>query len=340
MCIINEPQTEIHFHQITTLARIFRSRLRSYKNRISRLLLIMTCYLILSGACPLLAQIRGQYESGLNTTNSGTLAPQGLTYSNVFQVYSFNQAKDRHGATLPTNGNLSVLFDHNFVSWTTKAERPGALRYGFVVDIPVSSNSLTVADLGSLRSGAGLTDIYIQPLTLGWKVKRADFQVAYGFIAPTGRFKGGATDNAGSGYWGQDISSGQTVYLTRNKATSFSAYELYEFHGTQRGTHVHPGQTFNLDYSLMQFLPLQKNRHTLLQLGLAGYEQFQTTDKSGPTFTSLQTSTRYRVNALGGAANIVLPQRKSEISVKVLKEFDNRATVQGYSVQIGGAINF
>ena len=194
--------------------------------------------------------------------------------------------------------------------------------------------------MGSLRSGAGLTDIYIQPLALGWNLKRTDIKIAYGFIAPTGRFSGGASDDAGSGYWGHDISSGQTVYLTKNKATSFSAYELYEFHGTQRDTQVHPGQTFNLDYSLMQIVPLQKNQHTLLQFGLVGYGQYQTTDKSGPTITPDQASAHYRVNAMGGAVNFILPVRKAAVFFKALKEFDNRSTVEGYSIQIGGSVTF
>jgi hypothetical protein len=319
--------------------RTFISWSTNKNNRLLELLLTVACCLILIGARPLKAQIRGQYESGLNATNSGTLAPPGLTYANLFQLYSFNQAKDGNGIRHPITGNLSVLFDHNILNWTTKETEHG-MRYAFIADILFSSNSLTIVDLGSLRSGAGITDTYIQPLTLGWKLKRADIQIAYGFIAPTGRFKGGADDNAGSGYWGNDISSGQTVHLTKNKRTAFSAYEMYEFHGTQRDTHIHPGQTINLDYSLMQIIPLQKNKLTLLQLGLVGYEQHQTTDKSGPTITPEQASTRYRVNAMGGAANIILPGRKAAISFKALKEFGNRSTVQGYSIQIGGAITF
>ena len=307
--------------------------------RLSTLLMMAGCLIVVS-ACPLMAQIRGQYESGLNAANSGVLAPPELTYANAFQLYSFDHANDSEGARFSTSGNLSVLFEHNIVAWTTRAAKPGGLRYGFLTDIPVSSNSLTVATLGSLRGGAGLTDIYIQPLTLGWNLKRADFQVAYGFIVPTGRFKGGASDNAGSGYWGHDISSGQTLHLTENKATSFSAYELYEFHGTQRDTQMHPGQTFNLDYSLMQILPLSKNQHALLQLGLAGYEQLQTTDRSGPTITPVQASARYHVNAVGAAANVILPERKAALSFKMLKEVGNRSTVEGYSIQIGGALTF
>jgi acyl dehydratase len=60
-----------------------------------------------------------------------------------------------------------------------------------------------------------------------------------------------------AGYWTSALSSGQTIYLTGNKATALSAFEMYEFHGTQQGTMVHPGQTINLDYSLTQTFPLQ-----------------------------------------------------------------------------------
>ena len=33
---------------------------------------------------------------------------------------------------------------------------------------------------------------------------------------------------------------------------ALSAFEMYEFHGTQSGTQIRPGQTFDLDYSLMR----------------------------------------------------------------------------------------
>jgi hypothetical protein len=48
----------------------------------------------------------------------------------------------------------------------------------------------------------------------------------------------------------------------------------------------------------------------------------------------------YKVNALGGAANIILPVRKASVGFKLLKEFSNSATVQGFSLQIMGGITF
>src|SRR5262249_53088857 len=52
----------------------------------------------------------------------------------------------------------------------------------------------------------------------------------------------------------------------------------------QRTTEVHPGQTFDLDYSVTQNVPLDKDQHTLLQIGVVGYE---TTDRTTPIVNPL-----------------------------------------------------
>ena len=77
-----------------------------------------------------------------------------------------------------------------------------------------------------------------------------------------------------------------------------------------------------------------------LQLGIVGYNQWQTTDKTGPTITPAQAMARYRVNALGVAANMVLPVRNVSVGFKYFKEFANRSTFQGYSLQLAAALNF
>ena len=103
---------------------------------------------------------------------------------------------------------------------------------------------------------------------------------------------------------------------------------MYEIHTTQQGTQAHPGDTLNLDYSLTHVLPLQRDLN--LQVGLVGYEQWQLTDKTGPGITHAQSSAHYRVNAA----------RKVNVGVKYFKEFEDRSTFQGYSLQITGSIKF
>jgi hypothetical protein len=78
---------------------------------------------------------------------------------------------------------------------------------------------------------------------------------------------------------------------------------------------------------------------TLLQLGLIGYEQLQTSSNSGPGVNAAVQG-NYKVNALGAGANIILPASSTSLSFKWFKEFSNESTVQGYSVQISGAISF
>ena len=113
---------------------------------------------------------------------------------------------------------------------------------------------------------------------------------------------------------------------------------MYEFHGTQQDTRIHPGQTLDLDYSITQAFSLPKGVH--LQIGLVGYGQWQTTDKTGPAITPAQAAAHYRVNALGFASNVQVPERKVSVGVKYFKEFSNRSTFQGHSLQISGAITF
>ena len=163
-------------------------------------------------------------------------------------------------------------------------------------------------------------------------------RTAYGVLAPTGRFNAGASDNVGSGYWTHAPSVGVTVFLTRDKTTTISAFHMYEFHTVQEGTDIHPGQTANIDYSLAR--TSASHDDTQLQLGLIGYGQWQTTDKTGPTITAAQASAHYAVNALGFASNVVLPARKLSLGLKYFKEFSNRSTFQGYTLQITSAVTF
>src|SRR5258708_38208170 len=94
---------------------------------------------------------------------------------------------------------------------------------------------------------------------------------------------------------------------------------------------------FNLDYSLMQILPLPKD--ILLQFGLVGYGQWQTSNHRGPGVNPANPA-HYRVNAIGGAANVIIPAKKASVGFKLFKEFSNSSTVQGYSLQILGSITF
>lgn len=280
------------------------------------------------------AQNRGVYPLGMSAINSGLLPESTLTYSNQFLLYTRDQAKDNEGRTLPVTGNHSVILDMNTISWVSKEKILGA-RYSASASLPFSQNDLTSDLQGNLSGGSGFADSYYLPVILGWCWNRAAVRAMYGFLAPTGRFRAGANDNVGSGYWTHALSTGQTFYLTGDKRFSLSAFQMYEFHTEQEGTGVHPGETFDLDYSLMY--SMGRTRRFQLQGGLAGYEQRQTTARTGPGISVAQSEARYAINALGFAVFAVLPKRTS-LGVKYFKEFADRSTFQGYSLQVVASI--
>jgi hypothetical protein len=112
---------------------------------------------------------------------------------------------------------------------------------------------------------------------------------------------------------------------------------IYEFHTVQEGTGILPGQTFSLDYSLLY--AAVRTRRFQLQAGPAGYEQRQTTARTGPGISPSVSAERYAINAFGFAVSGVLPKRTS-FGIKYFQEFANRATFQGYWLQVIASIGF
>jgi hypothetical protein len=287
---------------------------------------------------PLHAQSRGVYPLGMSATNSGVTGEAGFTYSNQLLFYSRDASKDEHGDTVAT-GNNAVLMDLNSLVWVSRHEILGGARYSATVTLPVARNELTSDIHGNISGGSGFADSYYLPFILGWNKDRAAVRVLYGFLAPTGRFAPGGTSNVGSGYWTSTISSGQTFYLTDDKQLNASAFEMYEFHTTQEGTGTKPGDTFNVDYSVMQTLRLSAGAWRL-HVGLVGYEQRQTTAKTGPSTSPEQSRERYTVHAVGVGSSATFPAQSVSLGLRFFKEFASRSTFEGFSLQVSGAIGF
>jgi hypothetical protein len=282
--------------------------------------------------------LRGVYSPGFSATNSGVMPSPGLTYSNAFVDYSFDQVNCRVCGNIPGKFTAALFADVNVFFWVSKRKFLGGT-YAAVAGLPFTNSALGLAGLGTIGGGGGFADSFFQPLTLGWHLKRADVMAGYDFFAPTGKYTAGATDNTGVGHWTNAPAVGETFYLTKNKGTQFSSYQMWEFHTAQEQTNIHPGQTLDVDYSLTQIIPLQKNMSTLVQAGLAGYEQWQVSDNSGPGVNP-SVPGHYSINAIGGAANVILPARKVTLGAKLMKEFSNSHTVQGYSFQVSTGITF
>jgi hypothetical protein len=286
------------------------------------------------------AQNRGVYPLGLSAINSGITPGPGFTYNNSFLLYARDEQKGGDGEVVGT-GQHSVLLDMNTLQWVSSGqiEALGNATFSTAVTIPIANNSLSSSTQGAISGGSGFGDAYFQPVILGWRKEWVDLRGILGVLAPTGGFNAGATDNVGNGYWTPVIATGETFYLSADRTTTVSVFDMYEFHSTQSGSYIRPGETLDLDYSVMKSLalPIEDAR---LQVGLVGYEAWQTTAKTGPNFTPAEEAQRYRVNAIGAGLNLVLPTQRVTLALKFFNEFANQFTYQGYSFQISAGVGF
>ena len=261
-------------------------------------------------ARPADAQNRGVYPLGMSATNSGVTPDSGFSYVNQLLFYSRNESRGPEGDPVAT-GNNSVILSMNSFVWVSQKEVLGGAKFSMSATLPIANNSLSSNAAGAISGGGGFGDSYYQPFILGWNHERVALRAVYGFLAPTGDFEPGTSTNVGSGYWTHVVASGQTWYLTSSRATAISAFQMYEFHNTQKGTNLHPGDNLDLDYSVTQMFAVATD--VRIQAGLVGYGAWQMTGKSGPAVTLEEANSRYTVNAVGfdGKCGVAAAQGES-----------------------------
>jgi hypothetical protein len=295
-------------------------------------------------ASPLLSQQKGQWVPGQFGLNAGVIPDPGVTYANLALNYSASQLNGPNGNSVPgITGTYSFWVDENIFYYVPKHKFLGGYFMPYVA-LNYASGSL-VADIPALNlsaggGGSGFADMYVQPLNLGWHLKRADFNAGYAFTAPTGRFTAGASNNVGSGYWGNNITTGTTFYITKNKGTSANLATDWEIHGQKAGTSETPGQAFTDEWGLGQILPLKKDMSRLLQLGFVGYDQWQVSNNGGTvTVLGIPVSASripfYSVHAVGVQANFILPAKDLVAFFKYYDEYSAMSRPQGRTIAFG-----
>ena len=311
-------------------------------------ILISACFVLMC-ALPSLAQQKGQWVPGQLGLNAGVIPDPGITYANVALNYSASQLNNASGNSIPgINGTYSFWVDENIFYYVPKHKFLGGYFMPYIALNYANGElvaNITGTSLSSGGGGSGFADMFVQPINFGWHLKRADVIVGYSFTAPTGRFTQGASDNVGSGYWGNNITSGTTFYITKNKGTSANLSTTWEIHGQKSGTNLTPGQAFTMEWGLGQVLPLKKDMTRLLQLGFVGYDQWQVSSNGGTVAVAgipvpASRIPFYSVHALGVQANFILPAKNLAAFFKYYDEYHALARPQGRTIVFGFSWTF
>ncbi|HYX53608.1 MAG TPA: transporter [Candidatus Limnocylindrales bacterium] len=292
-----------------------------------------------------IAQQKGQYVTGQFGLDSGLLPEPGLTYTNMSLHYNSDTLRNANGSNTPINGNLGFWINENIVTYVAPFKIAGA-KLALTAVLPAANGSASLERFAAITGGnnipTGYADTWVQPVTLGWQADRIAFNVGYAFMAPTGRYTPGATDNVGSGYWGNNLNSGTTVYLTKNKGTSLSLFTNWEGHGVKSGTNKTPGQAFTDEWGLGQMLPLAKDESKLIQLGVIGYDQWEITDDKGTIGPGIPAgiTPHYQVHALGFQTNFIMPKKGFVAFFKFEPEYLAKARPEGQTIVFGASYTF
>jgi hypothetical protein len=317
--------------------------------------IFLLAFILVGYASPSLGQQKGQWVPGQFGLNAGVIPEPGITYANMALNYSASRLNDSAGNRLTQNvkGTYSFWVDENIFYYVPKQKFLGgyfmpyvALNYAsgsVVADLSLASTNLSAGG-----GGSGFADMFVQPVNIGWHLKHADVDAGYAFTAPTGRYTPGASDNVGSGYWGNNITSGTTYYITKDKGTSANLSTDWEIHGQRRTASTPagqfsektPGQAFTDEWGFGQVLPLKKDFSKLLQLGLVGYDQWQVSSNGGTVIIAgvpfaASTIPYYSVHGIGFQSNFVLPAKNLAAFFKYYDEYSAKARPEGRTIVFG-----
>jgi hypothetical protein len=305
-------------------------------------------------ASSLSAQQKPQWMPGQVGLNAGILPSPGFTYVNIDENYDAGTYNNSKGNAVPVTGTYNVWAIENLFYFVPDTKFLGG-NLGFDIMFPTPATGSLVADisnpqlpnLGAAGGGSGLADLWVQPFTVGWHLKRWDIQVGDAFMIPTGRYSPGASTNVGSGYFGNHLQTGTTYYITKSKGTSANLFTDWEVHGPRQGTnntYKTPGQAFTDEWGVGQVLPLKKDFSKLMQVGLVGYDQWQVTANGGQIpigLTGLTLPARvlpyYSVHAIGGQLNYILPAKNFSLFFKGYHEYSASSHTLGNTLVFGGA---
>ena len=291
------------------------------------------------------AQLKGHYLPGFTGLQNGTQPPPGVTIPLPMYYYTTEDIVDDEGNSLFADPDINSFFIGLGATWVTNAELLGA-NYGVSV-IPLAFiQSRIEGNSVDVSNELSFSDIYVQPLYLGWHASKADYVAGYGFFAPTGKWELGGRDNAGLGMWSHLFQAGTTVHLNGSRKWSVSTLASFEIHSDKKDTDIKVGDILTLEGGIGRSIYAMRDEggtptpSVITTVGAAYYAQWKVTADTGPLLTPLLEGHEDRVYALGIEGNVVLVGPGLVFVVRGLPEFGARNRTQGWAFVFSVAYSF
>jgi len=293
------------------------------------------CIWVLASMLPLVgnAQLAGHNTRGDFGLQSGTQAPPGFYIAPLIYDYRADTLRDRNGDSRPifsSGGDIDIQAAVFGLLWTSEKKILGA-NYGLGVWPGFTNNALEAPITGVEEStSAGLADLYLQPVILGWTAPRADFTAGLGVYAPTGSWELGGAHNRGLGMWSYEVFGGTTVYFDEAKTWHFAMLAAYETHGKKDDTDIRAGDLVTLEGGIGKSF-----RDGTVNIGLSYYAQWKVSRDdvgSGIGFPNGPLDQKHRVFGFGPEVTLPIASTRTLfgfLTLRYLWETGARSTLEG-----------
>ena len=291
-----------------------------------RLGLLVMLFAFLAGTQSASAQLSIPVIRGDNGLKSGSQPPPGVFVTGLLYFYDANETVDKDGKHSTRTG-INQAIAATALTYVSKKKFLGA-NYSATVVFPLLNVAIDTPQAAN-TTGLGYSDMYVQPLQLGWHKKRYDALVGYGLFMPTGRFTPGALNNKGLGMWSHELSAGTTIYLDAKKEWHAATNVYYNIQSHIKDTNRKAGNVLSLEGGVGRTFCSH-----LCNVGVDYYTQWKVTNDTLPPVPQNFLG-KHRYYGIGPEINGVIPINKKTLAIFKLayfREFGNRVATQGQAI--------
>jgi len=270
------------------------------------------------------AQLTGHYPLGVEGVKAGTLPPPGLYSRNYFYFYNADDYRGSDGKKAPIGFDVSAFVFAPRLIWITEQKILGA-DFGMDVLLPFTYQDIEIDAMGVSDNMFCAGDLCVEPIDLAWHGPQYDLGAAAALWFPTGKYDADRAASPGKDFWTTMLTFGGTYYFDQEKTISASALGRFEMHSEADELDVKPGNNILVEWGVAKTLG------EIVDVGVAGYAQWQLTDDSGRDVW-WDKSTHDRIAAIGPEVSVFIPPAKMFLSCRALWEFSAVDRSEGAAV--------
>ncbi|GJM63321.1 transporter [Persicobacter diffluens] len=142
----------------------------------------------------------GHYGYAINGMRSAHAPAPGFSLTNISHIYNASQMRMENGEVHEMGKSVMAFANITLLTYVHDKPVLGG-KYFAAAGVPIANLALNPSNFSLNGQQAGIGDMIVFPAALSWTFDRMALTARIGFFAPTGRYKAGASNNLGKGYF-------------------------------------------------------------------------------------------------------------------------------------------